>query len=74
MAEDGVHRPAQWDVVGVDTLYAAIVSKVMPASQPASRAQRWNHRVNRPNTSDGNVCRIQIPPSSCRLMENVLAE
>src|SRR6266581_408079 len=64
--------PAQWDVVGVATLYAAIVPKIMPASQPASSAQRWNHRVNRPKTSEGKVCRIQMPPSSCRLMENVL--
>jgi len=30
--------PAQCDVVGVDTLYAAIVPKIIPASQPASRA------------------------------------
>src|SRR5580658_1185567 len=63
--------PAQCDVVGVATLYAAIVPNTMPASQPASSAQRWNQRVNRPPTSAGKVCRIQMPPSSCRLIENV---
>jgi hypothetical protein len=44
----------------------------MPPSHPASSAHRWNQRVNSPNTIEGKVCRIQMPPSSCRLMENVL--
>src|SRR5581483_5034742 len=37
-------------------------------SQPASRAQRWNQRVNSPTAMEGKVCRIQMPPSSCRLI------
>src|SRR5690349_16397488 len=64
--------PAQCKVVGVDTLYAAIVPKTIPASHPAKSAYRWNQRVNRPLTMAGKVCRIQMPPSNCRLMENVL--
>src|SRR5581483_2119083 len=40
----------------------------MPSSQPASRAHRWSQRVNRPTASDGKVCRIQMPPRSCRLI------
>ena len=35
-------------------------------------AKRWNQRVYRLITTAGKVCRIQIPPSSCRLIENVL--
>ncbi len=35
-------------------------------------ARRWNQRVYKPITMAGRVCRIQIPPSSCRLIENVL--
>src|SRR5690349_16755860 len=65
-------EPAQCEVVGVDTLYAAIVPKIMPASHPAKSAYRWNQRVKRPLTMAGKVCRIQMPPSSCRLMEKVL--
>src|SRR5690349_3882853 len=44
----------------------------MATAQPAIRAQWWNQRVYRPITMAGKVCRIQIPPSSCRLIENVL--
>jgi len=44
----------------------------MAAAQPVSRAHRWNQRVYRPATIDGKVCRIQMPPSSWRLMEKVL--
>src|SRR5215831_15001287 len=64
--------PAQCEVVGVDTLYAATVPKIMRASHPANSAYRWNQRVKIPRTMVGKVCRIQMPPSSCRLMENVL--
>src|SRR5580704_4864227 len=62
---------AQCEAVGDDVLYAARVPAIIPASQPASSAQRWNQRVNRPPTIIGKVCRIQMPPSSCRLMANV---
>src|SRR5689334_2111685 len=65
-------EPAQCEVVGVDTLYAATVPKTMPVSQPTRSAYRWNQRVKSPLTMAGKVCRIQMPPSSCRLMEKVL--
>ena len=45
----------------------------MPANQPTSSAQRWNQRVNRPATSAGKVWRIQMPPSSWKLMATVLS-
>ena len=45
----------------------------MPTAQPASSAQRWNQRVNRPPTSEGKVCRIQIPPRSWKLIATVLS-
>jgi hypothetical protein len=48
------------------------VPKIIPPSQPASSAYRSNQRVNRPDTRAGKVCRIQMPPRSCRLIENVL--
>src|SRR5215469_12222983 len=35
-----------------------------------TKAHRWNQRVYRPITIAGNVWRIQMPPSSCRLIEN----
>src|SRR5450432_2215760 len=38
----------------------------MPTAQPSSSASARNQRVNRPNTSAGNVCRIHNPPSSCK--------
>ena len=44
----------------------------MPTAQPMISAKRWNQRVYRPTTTAGKVCRIQIPPSSCKLIENVL--
>ncbi len=34
-------------------------------------AMRWNQRVYKPTTTAGKVCRTQIPPSSCTLIENV---
>src|SRR5215472_3377911 len=68
MSED----PAQCEAVGDDTLYAAIVPYAMPASQPVSSAQRWNQRVKSPPIIIGASCRIQMPPSSCRLIEKVL--
>src|ERR1700760_4720362 len=67
MSEDD----AQCEAVALEVLYAASVPAIIPASQPGSNAQRWNQRVYRPPTSIGNVCKIQIPPSSCRLIENV---
>ena len=42
----------------------------MPAAQPAISAQRWNHRVYRPSATAGSVCRMMMPPMSCRSMEN----
>jgi hypothetical protein len=45
----------------------------MPTAHPASSAQRWNQRVNRPPTRAGSVWRIQIPPSSWKLMATVLS-
>src|ERR1035437_3565383 len=62
---------AQCEAVGEAELYAATVPNTMPASQPVSSAQRSNQRVNRPATSIGKSCRIQTPPSSCRLMAKV---
>ena len=44
----------------------------IPTAQPMTSANRWNHRVYRPTTIAGKICAIQIPPSSCRLIENVL--
>src|SRR6185312_8237656 len=59
-----------WPFHGVR--YASTVPYTIATAQPMIRAQRWNHRVYRPATIAGKVCRIQTPPSSCRLMENVL--
>src|SRR5438270_12726075 len=57
---------------GVGARQAWIVPYTIAAAQPSSSAHRWNQRVYRPATIDGNVCRIQMPPSNCRLIENVL--
>src|ERR1700684_2825443 len=62
---------AQCDAVGEADLYAARVPNTIPASHPVSSAQRSNQRVNRPPTSIGKTCRIQMPPSSWRLMAKV---
>ena len=43
---------------------------IMPAAHPASSAPRCSHRVYRPIMTEGSVCRMIAPPSSCRSMEN----
>jgi hypothetical protein len=48
------------------------VPYTIPDAQPVISAKRWNQLVYRLITIAGKVCRIQIPPSSCRLIENVL--
>ncbi len=65
--------PPKCACVGEATPYAATVPYTMPTAQPASSAHRWNQRVNRPPTSAGNVWRIQMPPSSWKLIATVLS-
>jgi hypothetical protein len=48
------------------------VPYTIAAAQPRISAHRWNQRVYRPTTIAGKVCRIQMPPRSCRLIEKVL--
>src|ERR1700737_3677879 len=47
-------------------LHAVHDPQRMPTAQPSRRPSARNHRVNRPKTSAGNVCRIHKPPSNCR--------
>src|SRR5579875_3644057 len=57
---------------GAGVRQAWMVAYTIAAAQAMTSAHRWNQRVYRPATIAGKVCRIQIPPSNCRLMEKVL--
>src|SRR6266403_608405 len=47
-------------------LHAVHDPQRIPTVQPSSRPSARNQRVNKPNTSAGNVCNIHRPPSNCR--------
>src|SRR5581483_1228674 len=51
-------------------IHASPLPAIIPAIHPHSRADGRSQRVNRPQITAGKICRIQMPPSSCRSIAN----
>ena len=57
-------------VTALGIWYSIHTPRLMPATQPAISAPRWNQRVYSPSATAGRVCRMMTPPINCRSMEN----